>query len=425
MIPSILSVLAAFLLLGLPIFIALSLTVFVVLYLFTGVPLSIVPQRMFAGMNNFTLMAIPFFILAAEMMRVGGLAERLIDLARVLVGGFRGGMAIASVLACVFFAAISGSAPATVATIGTIMIPALIEGGYKRGFAVGIVTTAGTLGLIIPPSITMIVYGAVTGTSIGQVFIAGFLPGLVLGGMLMIYCHVHARRAGMQPGPAPTWAVVWRALRRAGWGLGLPVVLLGGIYSGIFTPTESAAVAVVYGFLISVFIYRQIGPREIYQILRAAGLLSATLLVIAAGASAFSWLLASQGIPSLLASAVLSLTESQWALLILFNIVLLVAGFFLDGVSALIVLAPLMQPIAELYGVDPVHFGIIAIINLAIGMVTPPVGLNLFVASAIAKMPVHEVARAVLPPLGVLILGLVLITYVPQITLLLPWLFYR
>ena len=425
MIPGILSVLAGFLLLGLPIFLALSLTVFVVLYLFTGIPLSIVPQRMFAGVNNFTLMAIPFFILAAEMMRIGGLAERLIDLARVLVGSVRGGMAIAAVLACMFFAAISGSAPATVATIGTIMIPTLVEGGYGRRFAVGIVTTAGTLGLIIPPSITMIVYGAVTGTSIGQVFVAGFLPGVVLGIMLMVYCHVHARRAGMQPSPRTTWSEVGQAFRRASWGLGLPVVLLGGIYSGIFTPTESAAVAVVYGFFVSVFIYRQVGVHELFQILKTSGLLSATLLVIAAGAAAFSWLLASQGIPSMLAGTVLSLTDSQWVLLLLFNVVLLIAGCFLDGVSALIVLAPLMQPIAEQYGVDPVHFGIVAVVNLALGMVTPPVGLNLFVASAIAKMPVHEVARAVMPSLGILMLGLVLLTYVPHLTMLLPWFFYR
>jgi len=403
-----------------PIFAALALSVIVSLHLFTDFTLAIVPQRMFAGINNFTLMAIPFFILAAELMRVGGLAERLIEFTRTLIGWMPGGLAAAGVLSCVFFASISGSSPATVAAIGSIMIPALLEAGYGRRFTVGLLTTAGTIGLIVPPSITLIIYGAVTGTSIGQLFAAGFVPGVLVGGMLIGYCYVHARRKGMRREPLPSRQELWRTFRRAAWGLGLPVLLLGGIYSGAFTPTESAAVACTYGVIVGVFVYRQIGWRELVQILRSAGLLSATLLLITAGASAFSWLLASEGVPGQLAQQVLSLTDDRWLLLLLFNGVLLVAGFFLDGASAVIILAPLMEPIAASYGVDSVHFGVITLLNVAIGMITPPVGLNLFVACAIAKMRVQEVIRAVLPTLGILMLALLLVTYVEWVSLVLP-----
>ncbi|NNE83975.1 MAG: TRAP transporter large permease [Alphaproteobacteria bacterium] len=420
----ILGILAAALLVGTPIFVALALTVFVLLGWQASVPLPVVPQRMFAGIDNFTLMSIPLFILAAELMRIGGLAERLVDLARVLVGWFPGGMAFAAVLACVFFASVSGSSPATLAAIGTIMIPAMLAAGYDKRFTVGLVTTAGSLGIVIPPSITLIIYGAVTGTSIGRLFAAGILPGILLGGMLAAYCYIHARRTGMAFALPPAWRECWQALRRAAWGLGLPVVLLGGIYSGIFTPTESAAIACVYGLMVGVIVYRQIGLTDLGSILRNAGLLSATLLLITAGASAFSWLLASQGIPARLAAEVLTLSDSRFGLLLLFNLVLLVAGCFLDGASAVIILAPLMEPIARSVGVDPVHFGIVTLINVEIGMLTPPVGLNLFVACHISGLPITSVARAVLPSLGVLLLGLVLITYVPWISMVIPGLIY-
>jgi C4-dicarboxylate transporter, DctM subunit len=413
-----------FLLLGLPIFATLALSVFVVLFLFTDITLAIVPQRMFAGMNNFTLMAIPFFILAAELMRVGGLADRLIDLAKVLVGWIPGGLAATAVLSCVFFAAISGSSPATVAAIGKIMIPAMLAAGYSRMFSVGLITTAGTLGPIIPPSITLIVYGAVTGTSIGKLFAAGILPGILLATMLISYCYVSALRADFAGTPLPTLKEIMRAFGRASWGLGLPVMLLGGIYSGVFTPTESAAAACTYGFFVGIVIYRQIGLKEVVEILRSSGLMSGTLLLITAGASSFSWLLASSGIPGQLASQVLSLTDSPVILLLLFNAVLLVAGCFLDGASAVIVLSPLMEPIATQFGIDSVHFGIITLLNVSVGMVTPPVGLNLFVACAIAGMPIQKVFKATLPTLGILFVALFLITYIPWISTVVPDMMY-
>ncbi|MDJ0951522.1 MAG: TRAP transporter large permease [Alphaproteobacteria bacterium] len=417
-------VLAAFLLSGLPIFASLTLVVFVCLIVFTDVTPVVVPQRMFAGIDNFTLSAIPFFILAAELMRIGGLADRLIALARVLVGFMPGGLAMAAVLSCVFFASISGSSPATLAAVGTTMIPVLIKAEYGRAFTVGLLTTAGSLGIVIPPSITLIIYGAVTGTSIGQLFAAGVLPGIMLGAMLMAYCYIHAKRRGIPREPVPTFREVVHAVRRAAWGIGLPVLLLGGIYSGVFTPTESAAVAVVYGLFVGTLIYRELGIREIVEILRSTGLLSATLLLITAGASAFSWLLASQGIPTELAEQVIGLTDDPVYVLLLFNLVLLVAGFFLDGASAVIILAPLMEPIVRSLGVDPVHFGIITLVNVEIGMMTPPVGLNLFVACAISGLAIHQVTRAVIPTVLIMLVGLMIISYIPLISLALPRLLY-
>jgi C4-dicarboxylate transporter DctM subunit len=304
------------------------------------------------------------------------------------------------------------------------MIPALIRAGYETRFVVGLITTAGTLGLVIPPSITLIIYGAVTGTSIGQLFAAGLLPGLTIGALLMIYCVIHARRRGMAMGRPPRRQEIGAALRQAVWALGLPVLLLGGIYSGVFTPTESAAVACLYGLVVGLAITRGLKPGDLFEVFRSAGLISATLLLITAGASAFSWLLASQAIPTQIASAILSFTENRYAVLALFNVILLLAGCFLDGASAVIILAPLMTPIAASVGVDPVHFGIITLINVEIGMLTPPVGLNLFVACAIAKLPLQEVVKAVLPTLGILFLGLLLVTYVPALSLWLPGLLY-
>lgn len=416
--------LAILLLVGVPIFASLALVVFLLLGTTTTIPLEVVPQRFFAGIDNFTLMSIPLFIFAAELMRVGGLAERLVDLAKALVGWFPGGLAFASVLACVFFASISGSSPATLVAIGSIMIPAMIAAGYDRYFTVGLVTTAGSLGIVIPPSITLIIYGAVTGTSIGQLFAAGVLPGLFLAGLLAAYCFIAARRAGMTFRPPPGPTELWQAVRRSLWGLGLPVVLLGGIYSGVFTPTESAAIACIYGLFVGVAVYRQISLTEFLNILRNSGLISATLLLITAGASAFSWYLASNNIPSMLAEQVLLIDDSAVGLLLLFNLILLVAGCFLDGASAVIILSPLMEPIARSVGVDPVHFGIVTLINVEIGMLTPPVGLNLFVACQITGLSIVQVARSVLPSLGVLMIGLLVITYFPPLSLALPNLLY-
>ncbi|MDO5623050.1 MAG: TRAP transporter large permease [Paracoccus sp. (in: a-proteobacteria)] len=405
---------------GLPIFAALALAVTAVLYFFGGIDPVVVPMRMFSGMNNFSLMSIPFFILAAELMRIGGLSDRLIDLARALIGWLPGGLAAATVMACLMFGSISGSSPATVIAIGTIMYPAMVNAGYDRFFSIGLIATAGTLGPIVPPSIALIIYGSVTATSVGKLFAAGLLPALLIGVLLIGYGSWFAWRKGYPRDAFPTVARIVGATKRAALGLGLPVILLGGIYSGVFTPTESAAVACLYGWFIGAMVYRSISLRDTLMILRNTGLLAGPLLLITAGASAFSWLLASTGTPSQLAASVLSTTDNPWLIMALFNVILLVAGCFLDSASAIIILGPLMQPIAQSVGVDPIHFGIIMLVNLSVGMLTPPVGLNLFVAMGVAKMTLFEVFRAALPTILLMLVALTLLTYVPAISLLIP-----
>lgn len=424
MITALLPIFFAVLLLGLPIFASLAFAVFLAIDFFGNTNPVIVPMRMFTGMNNFSLMAIPFFILAAELMRIGGLSSRLIDLAKALVGWVPGGLAAATVLSCLLFGAISGSSPATVVAIGSIMFPALVAAGYDKRFAIGLIATAGTLGPIVPPSIALIIYGSVTGTSVGRLFAAGLLPAILIASLLIAYCMVYSSFKGYARAPFPTLREIAAAVKSAAWGLGLPVILLGGIYSGIFTPTESAAVACMYGLFVGMVVYRTIGWRELLGTLRNSGLTSATLLLITAGASAFSWLLAITGTPTQLASQVLSLTDHPVQVMALFNVVMIVAGFFLDSASAIIVLSPLLQPIAAQVGVDPVHFGIITLVNFSVGMITPPVGLNLFVAMAISRMSLLEVFRACIPLIVVMFIALIVLTYVPWFSTWVPSLIY-
>jgi len=425
MITALLPIFFAVLLLGLPIFAALAFSVILAIQFFGSTDPIIVPMRMFSGMNNFSLMAIPFFILAAELMRIGGLSDRLIDLAKALVGWVPGGLAAATVLSCLFFGSISGSSPATVVAIGSIMFPALVAAGYDRRFAIGVIATAGTLGPIVPPSIALIIYGSVTGTSVGRLFAAGLLPAILIASILIAYCIVYASFKGYGRNSFPSLREIGLAFKAAAWGLGLPVILLGGIYSGVFTPTESAAVACMYGLFVGMVIYRKIDLKNLLSTLNSAGLMSATLLLITAGASAFSWLLAISGAPTQLAGEVLSWTEDPIQVMALFNVVMIVAGFFLDSASAIIVLSPLLQPIAAQVGVDSTHFGVITLINFSVGMITPPVGLNLFVAMAISKMTLPEVFKACIPLIGLMLLSLVIITYVPWFSTYLPGLIYR
>jgi len=412
------------LLFGLPIFAALALSVALIFYFIGGIDPVVVPMRMFSGMNNFSLMSIPFFILAAELMRIGGLSDRLISLARALIGWLPGGLAAAAVVACLMFGSISGSSPATVIAIGTIMYPAMVAAGYDRFFSIGLITTAGTLGPIVPPSIALIIYGSVTGSSVGKLFAAGLLPALLIGGILIAYACWYSVHKGYPRDAFPTLRSVFTAVKRAAWGLGLPVILLGGIYSGVFTPTESAATACLYGWFVGAVVYRSISLREMLVVLRNTGLISGPLLLITAGASAFSWLLASTGAPSDLAKYILSGTDNPIIVVALFNVILLVAGCFLDSASAIIILGPLMQPIAAQVGVDPIHFGIIMLVNLSVGMLTPPVGLNLFVAMGVAKMTLFEIFRAALPTIALMLLALIVLSYVPFFSLLLPSLMF-
>lgn len=424
MISALIPIFFGVLLLGIPIFAALAMAVFLTLQFFGNIDPVIVPMRMFTGVNNFALMAIPFFILAAELMRVGGLSNRLIELAKSLVGWVPGGLAAATVLACLFFGSISGSSPATVVAVGAIMFPALVAAGYDKRFAVGLIATAGTLGPIVPPSISFIIYGSVTGTSVGRLFAAGLIPSLLVAAVLIAYCIVYASFKKYERSPFPSLREIYTAFKESLWGLGLPVVLLGGIYSGIFTPTEAAAVACMYGLFVGAVIYRSISLRDLALTLRSAGLMSATLLLITAAASAFSWILSVGGAPAQLANYMLSLSDNSVVVTALLNLVMLVAGFVLDGASATIVLAPLLLPIAQKVGIDPVHFGVITAVNFSVGMITPPVGLNLFVAMAISKMSLPDIFRGTLPFIGMMLIALIIISYVPWMSTWLPSLLY-
>jgi C4-dicarboxylate transporter DctM subunit len=356
-------------------------------------------------------------------MTTGGVAKRMIAFANSLVGHLRGGLAMAALLACALFAAVAGSSPATVVAVGSIMIAGMARSGYTREFAAGLICNAGTLGILVPPSIVMVVYGAVTETSIGDLFIAGVLPGLMMTGLLMVAVAVLARRMNLPRQPRADWRMVLRTGRDAIWGLLLVVIILGGIYAGVFTPTEAAAVSAVYAFLIVVFVYRDVTLREIPKVIADAAKTTAMLMFIIGNAYLFAFVLTTEQVPQVMSQWILDLGLPPWAFLIVLNLLLLVAGSFMEATSVVLIFAPIMFPIATALGIHPVHLGIIMTVNMEIGMITPPVGLNLFVTSGVSKLPVTAVIRAAMPWLVVLLFVLVIVTYVPWVSLVLPqWL---
>jgi len=409
-----------FMLIGMPIAVALGLSSLLTILFFGQDSLASLSLKLFETSEHFTLLAIPYFILAGAFMTTGGVARRMIRFAIDCVGHLRGGLAIASVLACMLFAAVSGSSPATVVAVGSIVIAGMVRAGYPKPFAAGVICNAGTLGILIPPSIVMVVYGAATETSVGKLFMAGVIPGIVLGLMLMVAIYVRARIIGLQPQPRAPFREVLVAGRDSLWGLLLIVIILGGIYGGIFTPTEAAAVSAVYAFIIAVFVYRDIGLRNVPQVLVDAGKVTVMLMFIIANALLFAHVLTTERIPQAIAEQILAWGMPAWAFLIVVNVLLLIAGNFMEPTGIILILAPILFPIATQLGIDPVHLGIIMTVNLEIGMVTPPVGLNLFVTAGITKMSIVEVVRAALPWLSVLLIFLVLVTYIPQIALFLP-----
>jgi C4-dicarboxylate transporter DctM subunit len=409
----------ALLFLRVPIAIALGLSAILTMLLFAEQSLVALAQRFFSALQVYPLLAIPFFILAGALMTTGGVAKRMIALANALVGHFRGGLAMAALLACALFAAVSGSSPATVVAVGSIMIAGMARSGYTREFASGLICNAGTLGILIPPSIVMVVYGAVTETSIGDLFIAGVVPGLMLTAMLMIAVAVLARRLDLPRQPRADWGTVLKTGRDAIWGLLLIVVILGGIYSGMFTPTEAAAVSAVYAFVIAVFVYRDVHLREVPRVVADAAKVTAMLMFIIGNAYLFAFVLTTEQVPQTLSQWVTDLGLPPWGFLIMLNLLLLVAGSFMEATSVVLIFAPIMFPIATALGIHPVHLGIIMVVNMEIGMVTPPVGLNLFVTSGISGLPVTRVVRAALPWLVVLLLALIIVTYVPWVSLVL------
>ena len=402
-----------------PVAVCLGLTSLGYFWFFTQIPMEQVPETLFNALNTFPLVAIPFFILAANVMAEGGISRRLVEAGNSLVGGFRGGLAMTSVLACMFFAAISGSSPATVVAVGTILIPAMVAKGYPKKFSVGLVATSGSLGILIPPSIPLIVYGIATEQSIGDLFIAGVLPGLMAGTMLLLMVVVVARikNLGGDEGLKMTAAQKRRAVRDASLSLLLPLFVLGGIYTGIFTPTEAAAMAVLYAVLVSTVVYRELTLSALRTVLLKSARTSAMVMFIIANGILFTFVLTNERIPRQVAEGLVAADLNPLMFLLLVNVLLLIAGAFMETSSAILILAPILLPVGVALGVDPIHLGIIIVMNLEIGMITPPLGLNLFVASGMTGMGVLGVARAALPSAGVLLAALAIVTYVPFLSL--------
>jgi C4-dicarboxylate transporter DctM subunit len=428
------ALLIALMLTGMPISIALGLTVLTFLFFLTQVPIEAVALKLFTGIENFEIMAIPFFILAGNFLTHGGVARRMINFATSMVGHWYGGLGLAGVMACALFAAISGSSPATVIAIGSILLPAMVAQGFPKRFGAGVITTSGALGILIPPSIVMVIYAVATGgsvalgpdgarvtsASVGQLFIAGVIPGLMLATLLGATTVYRAWKFGYPRLPRASWGERFRAFRECIWGLLLIFLVLGGIYRGWFTPTEAAAVSAVYAFIIAVFVYKDMGLKDVPRVLLGSASMSAMILYIITNAVLFSFLMTSEQIPQQLTAWIVDIGVNWWTFLIFVNILLLVAGNVMEASSIVLITAPILFPIAVKLGVHPVHLGILMVVNMEVGMCHPPVGLNLYVASGIAKMGITELTIAVWPWLLTMLMFLVAVTFIPEISLWLP-----
>ncbi|MGO3928398.1 TRAP transporter large permease subunit [Rhodopseudomonas pseudopalustris] len=419
---------------GMPISIALGLTVLSFVFLMTNVPIEAVSLKLFTGIENFEIMAIPFFILAGNFLTHGGVARRMINFATSMVGHWHGGLGLAGVMACALFAAVSGSSPATVIAIGSIMLPAMVKQGFPKRFGAGVITTSGALGILIPPSIVMVVYAVATGgsialdpagnrvssASVGQLFMAGVIPGLMLASLLGLTTFYRAWKNDYPRLPKASWAERFDAFRKCVWGLLLIVIVLGGIYAGLFTPTEAAAISAVYAFVIAVFVYRDMGLRDVPRVLLGSANMSAMILYIITNAVLFSFLMANENIPQQIANWMSSAGVNWVVFLLVVNVLLLLAGNVMEATSIVLIMAPILFPVAVQLGIHPVHLGILMVVNMEVGMCHPPVGLNLYVASGIAKMGITELTIAVMPWLLTMIAFLGLVTYVPELSLWLP-----
>ena len=417
--------LLALMLTGMPISISLGLTVLTFLFTMTDVPIESVALKLFTGIEKFEIMAIPFFILAGNFLTHGGVARRMINFATSMVGHWHGGLALAGVLACALFAAVSGSSPATVVAIGSIILPAMVRQGYPKSFGAGVITTSGALGILIPPSIVMVMYSVTTNTSVGKLFMAGVVPGIMLAFLLGVTTWFLARKHNYPRMAKASWGERWATFRKSAWGLLLIIIVMGGIYSGMFTPTEAAAMAAVYAFFIAVFVYKDLKIKQVGKVLLDSAAMSAMLLYIITNAVLFSFLMTSENIPQQMAEWITGQGLGVISFLLVVNVLLLLAGNVMEPSSIVLIMAPILFPVAMKLGIDPVHFGILIVVNMEVGMCHPPVGLNLYVASGITKMGISELTVAVMPWLLTMLAFLGLITYVPQISLWLPNLIYN
>ena len=412
--------LAILMLTGMPISISLGLTVLTFLFTMTQVPLESVALKLFTGIEKFEIMAIPFFILAGNFLTHGGVAKRMINFATSMVGHWYGGLGLAGVLACALFAAVSGSSPATVVAIGSILLPAMVKAGFPNKFGAGVISTSGALGILIPPSIVMVMYSVATNTSVGALFMAGVIPGLALAATLGGVTWYRAKKFNYPRQPKASWSERWDSFRKSVWGLLLIVVVMGGIYSGIFTPTEAAAMSAVYAFVVAVFIYKDMGLKDVPKVLLNSANMSAMLLYIITNAVLFSFIMTNENIPQALADWMLGNGLGVITFLLAVNIILLLAGNFMEPSSIVLIFAPILFPVAMALGIHPVHFGIIMVVNMEVGMCHPPVGLNLYVASGITKMGITELTVAVWPWLLSMLVFLGLVTYWPGLSLWFP-----
>ena len=413
-------ILVCLMLTGMPISISLGLTVLTFLFGFSQVPLESIALKLFTGIDKFEIMAIPFFILAGNFLTHGGVARRMINFATSMVGHWHGGLALSGVMACALFAAVSGSSPATVIAIGSLLIPGMLKAGFPMKFGAGVITTSGALGILIPPSIVMVMYAVATNTSVGTLFMAGVVPGIVLATMLGGMTWYRARKFNYPRQPKASWLERLRTFKESAWGLLLIVIVMGGIYSGMFTPTEAAAMSAVYAFFVSVFVYKDMKMKDVPKVLLNSANMSAMLLYIITNAVMFSFILTNENIPQQLASWMLDMGLGEIAFLLAVNLLLLMAGNFMEPSSIVLIFAPILFPVAMKLGINPVHFGILMTVNMEVGMCHPPVGLNLYVASGITKMGITELTVAVWPWLLTMIVFLVVVTYWPPLTLWFP-----
>lgn len=403
-----------------PIGFALAIAALFAMIFSGNLPLTLIPMRMVAGANSFPLLAIPFFMLAGAIMERGGVSRRIVELASTLVGHVRGGLAAVSIVGCTFFAAISGSTPATAAAIGNLTIPEMEKRGYERSYAAAVVAAAACLGVIIPPSITMVIFGVTANVSVGKLLIGGIVPGCFLSVLLLFMNRYMSGKLGYPTEERHSWKERLRTLADASWGLMMPIIILGGIMSGVFTPTESSAIAVVYGLIVSFFVYRELTLKDLVPIFYKASLNSAMIMLLIAAANPFGWLMTVEQVPTIVSHSILSFSTNKYVIYFLMLVIYLILGTFMETAAIILLIVPVFVPIAEQVGIDLVQFGVITVISLAIGMATPPVGISLFACCSIANVSMGEITKKILPFLIVMMLGLLFLAYVPVITTFLP-----